>query len=143
MYGRYTGQHRRPRRQRRKAPRRMETSKKLLLCTGAIFTSTVVVDIWAAIHGLDMMVFSAITAIAGGVFGSTIVSYENKAKMENVVKIKLGIVKFRIAAGKYLSADQMAQVEQDIMDLENAVDSKISDTVAQTIHQDADIPIYP
>ena len=142
MYGRYTGQRELPR-HRQDKHHKMETSKKLLLCTGAIFAVTVAVDIWAAMRGLDMMVFSAITAVAGGVFGSCIVSYENKAKMEIVVKIKLGIVKFRIAAGNYLSPDQMAQVEQDIMDLESAVDGKISDTVAQTIHKDAEMQIYP
>ena len=91
---------------------------------------------------MDITFFAAEIAIAGGVFGSAIVSYEVKAKMENVVKIKMAIIKFRLAVGNYLTPEQMAQVEIDIQALEASIDGKIDDAVAQAVNQDPEIPIY-
>lgn len=91
---------------------------------------------------MDITFFAAEIAIAGGVFGSAIVSYEIKAKMENVVKIKMAIIKFRLAVGNYLTPEQMAQVEIDIQALEASIDGKIDDAVAQAVNQDPEIPIY-
>ena len=96
----------------------------------------------AAVAGMDITFFAAEIAIAGGVFGSAIVSYEVKAKMENVVKIKMAIIKFRLAVGNYLTPEQMAQVEIDIQALEASIDGKIDDAVAQAVNQDPEIPIY-
>jgi hypothetical protein len=121
---------------------RMETSKKLLLCTGAIFGLSVVVGVAAAFRGVDATFLAAVIAVTGGVFGSAIVAYENKAKMENIVKIKMAIIKFRLAAGKYLTPEQMAQVEGDIASIETAIDSKIDDTVTETVSADAEIKTF-
>lgn len=123
-------------------PKKMETSKKLVLTTGIIFGISAVVGAMAAVACLDITFFAAEIAIAGGVFGSAIVSYEVKAKMENVVKIKMAIIKFRLAIGNYLTPEQMAQVEIDIQTLEASIDGKIDDAVAQAVNQDPEIPIY-
>ena len=96
----------------------------------------------AYVAGMDINFFADEIAIAGGVFGSAIVSYEIKAKMENVVKIKMAIIKFRLAVGNYLTPEQMAQVEIDIQALEASIDGKIDDAVAQAVNQDPEIPIY-
>lgn len=124
------------------APKKMETSKKLVLTTGVIFAVSSVAGAAAAVAGMDITFFAAEIAIAGGVFGSAIVSYEIKAKMENVVKIKMAIIKFRLAVGNYLTPEQMAQVEIDIQTLEEAIDGKIDDAVAQAVSQDPEIPAY-
>ena len=124
------------------APKKMETSKKLVLTTGVIFAVSSVAGAAAAVAGMDITFFAAEIAIAGGVFGSAIVSYEIKAKMENVVKIKMAIIKFRLAVGNYLTPEQMAQVEIDIQALEASIDGKIDDAVAQAVNQDPEIPIY-
>lgn len=123
-------------------PKKMETSKKLVLTTGIIFGISAAAGAMAAVAGLDITFFAAEIAIAGGVFGSAIVSYEIKAKMENVVKIKMAIIKFRLAIGNYLTPEQMAQVEVDIQALEASIDGKIDDAVAQAVGQDPEIPIY-
>ncbi len=123
-------------------PKKMETSKKLVLTTGIIFGVSAVVGALAAVSCVDITFFAAEIAIAGGVFGSAIVSYEVKAKMENVVKIKMAIIKFRLAIGKYLTPEQMAQVEIDIQALETSIDGKIDDAVAQAVNQDPEIPVY-
>lgn len=123
-------------------PKKMETSKKLVLTTGVIFGISAAAGAMAAVAGLDIAFFAAEIAIAGGVFGSAIVSYEVKAKMENVVKIKMAIIKFRLAVGNYLTPEQMAQVEVDIQALEASIDGKIDDAVAQAVNQDPEIPIY-
>ena len=124
------------------APKKMETSKKLVLTTGIIFGISAAAGAMAAVAGMDITFFAAEIAIAGGVFGSAIVSYEIKAKMENVVKIKMAIIKFRLAVGNYLTPEQMAQVEIDIQALEASIDGKIDDAVAQAVNQDPEIPIY-
>lgn len=124
------------------APKKMETSKKLVLTTGIIFGISAAAGAMAAVAGMDITFFVAEIAIAGGVFGSAIVSYEVKAKMENVVKIKMAIIKFRLAVGNYLTPEQMAQVEIDIQALEASIDGKIDDAVAQAVNQDPEIPIY-
>lgn len=124
------------------APKKMETSKKLVLTTGIIFGISAAAGAMAAVTGMDITFFAAEIAIAGGVFGSAIVSYEVKAKMENVVKIKMAIIKFRLAVGNYLTPEQMAQVEIDIQALEASIDGKIDDAVAQAVNQDPEIPIY-
>lgn len=124
------------------APKKMETSNKLVLTTGIIFGISAAAGAMAAVTGMDITFFAAEIAIAGGVFGSAIVSYEVKAKMENVVKIKMAIIKFRLAVGNYLTPEQMAQVEIDIQALEASIDGKIDDAVAQAVNQDPEIPIY-
>lgn len=123
-------------------PKKMETSKKLVLSTGIIFGISSVAGALASVTGMDITFFAAEIAIAGGVFGSAIVSYEVKAKMENVVKIKMAIIKFRLAVGNYLTPEQMAQVEIDIQALEASIDGKIDDAVAKAVNQDPEIPIY-
>ena len=122
--------------------KRMEASKKLLLCAGIIFAISVAIGTIAAIVGADPTFFIAVIGITGGVFGSAIVSYENKAKMENVVKIKMAIIKFRLAVQGYLTPEQIEQVEIDIQALEDAIDGKIDDTVAQVVSQDPEIPNF-
>ena len=122
--------------------RRMEASKKLLLCAGIIFAISVVIGTVTAFIGVDPTFFIAVIGVTGGVFGSAIVSYENKAKMENVVKIKMAIIKFRLAAGKYLTPEQIAMVDIDIQALEAAIDGKIDDAVAQAVTQDPEIPNF-
>ena len=62
--------------------------------------------------------------------------------MENVVKIKMAIIKFRLAIQGYLTPEQIEQVEIDIQALEAAIDGKIDDTVAQVVNQDPDIPNF-
>lgn len=117
----------------------METSKKLLLWAGVIFAVTVAIGIVAAFSGIDITLFVAVIGVTGGVFGSAIVSYENKAKMENIIKIKMAIIKFRLAISQYLSPEQLAQVENDIRAVEDAIDGKIDDTITQAVTQDAEI----
>lgn len=122
--------------------KRMEASKRLLLCAGIIFAITVGIGTIAAFLCVDVTFFAAVIAVTGGVFGSAIVSYENKAKMENVVKIKMAIIKFRLAIGDYLTPEQIAQVEEDIEALEQAIDGKIDDSVAAAVTQDPEIPNF-
>ena len=120
--------------------KRMEASKKLLLCAGIIFAISVAIGTIAAFLCVDVTFFAAVIAVTGGVFGSAIVSYENKAKMENVVKIKMAIIKFRLAIQGYLTPEQIEQVETDIQALEEAIDGKIDDSVSQAINEDPEIP---
>lgn len=122
--------------------RRMEASKRLLLCAGIIFAISVAIGTATAFIGVDPTFFIAVIGVTGGVFGSAIVAYENKAKMENVVKIKMAIIKFRLAAGKYLTPEQIAMVDIDIQALEAAIDGKIDDSVAQAVTQDPEIPNF-
>ena len=122
--------------------KRMEASKRLLLCAGIIFAITVGIGTIAAFLCVDVTFFAAVIAVTGGVFGSAIVSYEAKAKMENIVKIKMAIVKFRLAIGGYLTPEQIEQVEIDIQALEDAIDGKIDDTVTQAVNQDPEIPNF-
>ena len=131
----YQGKHLRSDERRR----RMETSKRLILCAGIIFAVSVVIGTVAALLGADATFFVAVIGVTGGVFASAIVSYENKAKMENIIKIKMAIIKFRLAIGKYLTPDQMEQVEQDIQVVEDAIDGKIDDTVNQAVAEDAEV----
>lgn len=55
-------------------PKKMETSKKLVLFTGIIFGVSAVAGAMASMTGMDITFFAAEIAIAGGVFGSAIVS---------------------------------------------------------------------
>lgn len=122
--------------------RPMETSKKLLLWAGVIFAISVAIGIVAAFSAIDITLFVAVIGVTGGVFGAAVVAYENKAKMENIIKIKMAIIKFRLAISQYLDPVQMEQVENDIRAVEEAIDGKIDDTVAQAVAQDTEIQNY-
>ena len=52
--------------------KRMEASKRLLLCAGIIFAVSVAIGTIAAIVGADPTFFMAVIGITGGVFGSAI-----------------------------------------------------------------------
>ena len=122
--------------------KRAETSKRLLFCTGVIFGVSVTIGVVASFAGVDPTLFIAVIGVTGGVFGAAVVSYENKAKMENTVKIKMAIIKFRLAVGHYLTPEQMQQVETDIRVLEDAIDGKVDDTLTQAVAEDAEVKTF-
>lgn len=72
----------------------MEFSKKIVICTGAIFTFTVIACVilvgYFTINGImfDWANITSIITIVGGAFTASITTYSVKAKMENIYKIK-------------------------------------------------------
>ena len=74
--------------------KKMETSKLIVLVTGIIFALAVFVCLLLFVHctiygiAYDWTGIVALLTVTGSVFGTSIATYESKAKVENTLKIK-------------------------------------------------------
>ena len=74
--------------------KRIETSKLIVLITGIIFTLAVAacmfLFMYCTVNGMtyDWTGIVALLTVTGSVFGTSIATYESKAKVENTLKIK-------------------------------------------------------
>jgi len=124
---------------------RMETSKKVLLCTGLIFAVVVAVCVgvfvYCTISGVvyDWTGMVTLISISGGVFGTSIAAYFNKASRENLLKIKIGFLQRKydilkeIGILDYFSA--RSELENEINQIDNCANTMEEATTAEITHQ--------
>ena len=124
---------------------KMETSKKLLLVTGLIFAFVVFVCLCIFVYctlnyvSFDWTGIVTLLTVAGSVFGTTIATYSNKAKLENVYKIKRSFLREKYEILKELGMlDQcrvQMEIESEISQIDYQIENAEMDTATDTAYQ--------
>ena len=117
-------------------------SKKIVFVTGAIFASQVILAMVFSWLYRETTIFVYTIPTTGGIFGAAICFYLNKAKMENVLKIKIAYTKFKIRISKKIPPEIMAEIDNEFMALEQAIDMKIDSAVNDAMNEDVMITNY-
>lgn len=119
-----------------------EYSKRIVYWTGILFFSQLSFAILFTYLCRDITVFMYSIPVTGGVFGASIVFYLNKAKLENILKMKIAYTKFKINLSKLIPPEAMVEVENEFLDLEDALNFKLNDSMVNTINKDVDVQSY-
>ena len=117
-------------------------SKKIVFVTGAIFASQVILAVLFSWLYKDTTVFVYTIPTTGGIFGAAIIFYLNKAKMENLLKIKIAYTKFKINVAKKIPPEVMAEIDNEFMALEQAIDMKMDTVMNEAVNEDVMITNY-
>lgn len=117
-------------------------SKKIVFTTGVIFASQVILAVLFSWLYKDTTIFVYTIPTTGGIFGAAICFYLNKAKMENVLKIKIAYTKFKIGISKKIPPEIMAEIDNEFMALEQAIDMKIDNAINEAMNEDVMITNY-
>ena len=119
----------------------MEYSKRIVMWTGVIFISQLVLSIIFSWFVKDTSIFAYTIPSSAGIFGAAIAFYLNKAKIENVCKGKIRFFEFKM---DYLSKhpEHKEALEQDLSVIDGAIDSKINMEIEQSITEDINIQSY-
>ena len=130
-----------------KKKKRLETSKKILIFTSicfaiviafvvAIFVFSLVLNI-----SLDYTALITLVSVSGGVFGTSAGFYYNKAKAENLYKIKSSYLKIKYLILKDIDALDtstiQAELQTELDKIECSLDEEES-SLNQEITYDAD-----
>ena len=124
-----------------KKERSFTTTKQVLWVTVLIFVITVALAIWFSYEGRDTSVFMCILPLTGGIAGATIVFYMNKSKMENIFRFKISFLEYKL---KLLNdnPDKACVIEEEMSSIENALDSKVDNTMQEAVNEDITIQNY-
>lgn len=120
---------------------KMTTSKKILWATYVLFASQVFCALYFAYNMLDTSVFMYTIPATAGLAGAATVFYLNKSKMENVFKFKISFLKYEILM-KRKYPENAAEIEAEISSVEQALDSKIDQTMYEAVSEDINIQNY-
>ncbi len=113
-----------------------EFSKVIIATSGAIFLSQILCAVMWAWASKDTSIYSYTVPSAAGVFGAAVVFYYNKAKMENMLKIKITFLKFKIRIMGLVPPEKMEEIESELCDMENALDAKINGEFSNAVNED-------
>ncbi len=113
-----------------------EFSKIIIAVTGVMFLGQLMCAIAWAWKEKDTSIFSYIVPSTAGVFGAAVVFYFNKAKMENVLKIKIAFLKFKIRLQGLVPPDKVGEIEAELYDMENALDMKMNGEFSNAVNED-------
>lgn len=116
-----------------------EFSKVIIAASGAIFLSQITCAVLWAWASRDTSIFSYTVPSAAGVFGAAVVFYYNKAKMENVLKIKIAFIKFKIRITGLIPPEKVEEIETELCDMENALDMKLNGEFSNAVNEDITI----
>ena len=110
----------------------IETSKKLLQQTRAIFIGTLICAVIFSALGYDLSIFIYAIPAAGAVYGAAIGFYLNKAKMENIFKGRVDFLKVKLELlNKYPQHQEVIEEEINNADeaIVDSINSKMSDAM--------------
>lgn len=122
--------------------KKYEYSKFIVTSTGALFLLTVLIGLIFSCVGVDTSLFSYIIPATGGVFGASIIFYLNKAKLENILKIKISYAKFKIRLSELVDEETMLEIEEEFSSLEDSLNSKIDNSLSESIDSDIELTNY-
>lgn len=114
-------------------------SKRIVFVTGVLFASQIIMANCASLLYKDTSVYIYSIPATGAIFGASIIFYLNKAKMENLLKIKIAYSKFKLAVSKLVEPDVMIEIENEFMNLEQAVDMKIDNSISEAVNEDVNL----
>lgn len=127
---------------RRRRYNSKEYSKRIVYWTGMLLFSQLFFAILFTQISKDITIFMYSIPVTGGVFGASIIFYLNKAKLENILKMKIAYTKFKINLSKLIPTEAMVEVENEFLDLEDALNFKLNDSMVNTINKDIDVQSY-
>jgi len=118
-----------------------EYSKRILFWTMLIFCINLFCSLLFSWYGKDTSIFMYSIPTTGGIFGSAIVFYLNKAKLENVCKGKIQFFKFKM---KWLEKhpEHQIQIENELSNIDSALTSKIDSEMESAISEEITIQNY-
>lgn len=118
-----------------------EYSKKILLWTMIIFCINLFCSLLFSWYGKDTSIFIYSIPTTGGIFGSAIVFYLNKAKLENVCKGKIQFFKFKM---KWLEQhpEQTEVIDEELASIDSALTNKVNSEIEQAVSEEITIQEY-
>ena len=118
-----------------------EYSKRILFWAMLIFCINLFCSLLFSWYGKDTSIFMYSIPTTGGIFGSAIVFYLNKAKLENVCKGKIQFFKFKM---KWLEKhpEHQIQIENELSNIDSALTSKIDSEMEDAISEEITIQNY-
>ena len=118
-----------------------EFSKKILFWISSIFILNLVCSLLFSWYGKDTSTFMYSIPTTGGILGSAVVFYLNKAKAENLCKGKIQFFKFKM---KYLEKhpDKAEEIESELSIIDSALTNKIDSEIEEAISEEITIQNY-
>ena len=118
-----------------------EFSKKILFWISSIFILNLVCSLLFSWYGKDTSTFIYSIPTTGGILGSAVVFYLNKAKAENLCKGKIQFFKFKM---KYLEKhpDKAEEIESELSIIDSALTNKIDSEIEEAISEEITIQNY-
>ena len=118
-----------------------EFSKKILFWISSIFILNLVCSLLFSWCGKDTSVFIYSIPTTGGILGSAVVFYLNKAKAENLCKGKIQFFRFKM---KYLEKhpDKAEEIESELSIINSALTNKIDSAIEEAISEEIKIQNY-
>lgn len=114
--------------------KKLETSKLIVLSTGIIFVFAVVacmfIFMYCTMHCIayDWTGIVALLTVTGSVFGTSIATYESKAKVENVLKIKRSFLSSKYdvlqSIGVLDYSRAQIEIENEVCQIDQYLDAK-------------------
>lgn len=123
----------------------MEFSKKIVVATGVIFALVILVcsgifvycTVWNTMY--DWTGIVALLTVSGSVYGTAIAVYANKARPENVLKIKRSFLreKYEILQdiGVLDSVRAQAEIEEEIGQIDNRLNTEEEESLTEINYQ--------
>lgn len=115
-----------------------EYSKKILFWTMLIFCINLFCSLLFSWYGKDTSIFVYSIPTTGGIFGSAIVFYLNKAKLENVCKGKIQFFKFKM---KWLEQhpEQSEVIDEELASIDSALTDKVNSEIEDAVSEEITI----
>lgn len=123
----------------------MEFSKKIVVATGVIFALVILVcsgifvycTVWNTMY--DWTGIVALLTVSGSVYGTAIAVYANKARPENVLKIKRSFLreKYEILQdiGVLDSVRAQAEIEEEIGQIDSRLNTEEEKSLTEITYQ--------
>lgn len=116
-----------------KNKKKIETSKKILIFTGICFA--IVIAFVVAIFAfslvlntcLDYTALITLVSVTGGVFGTSAAFYYNKAKAENLYKVKSSYLKVKYLILKDVDALDTSTIQAELQTELNKIECSLDD----------------
>lgn len=118
-----------------------EYSKKILFWTMLIFCINLFCSLLFSWYGKDTSIFVYSIPTTGGIFGSAIVFYLNKAKLENVCKGKIQFFKFKM---KWIEQhpEQSEVIDEELASIDSALTDKVNSEIEDAVSEEITIQEY-
>lgn len=118
-----------------------EYSKKILFWTMLIFCINLFCSLLFSWYGKDTSIFVYSIPTTGGIFGSAIVFYLNKAKLENVCKGKIQFFKFKM---KWIEQhpEQSEVIDEELASIDSALTDKVNSEIEDAVSEEITIKEY-
>lgn len=118
-----------------------EYSKRILSWGILIFTINLLCSLLFSWYGKDTTVFMYSIPTTGGILGSAIVFYLNKAKLENVCKGKIQFFKFKM---KWIEQhpEHKEEIENELSSIDSALSNKVNSEIEQAVSEEITIQNY-